>query len=398
MKCPNPKCGAILDADAVFCGNCGERVAPSAQTQAPATEPGAQGTKMWEPQATGVVLEQGSVFAKRYDIERMIGAGGMGSVYLARDQNTLERVALKLLHRDLFKGPTAMARLAAEGVTARQIRHPNIVAVYDVAQDNGQPYMSMEYVAGGSLRSWLGNVIRARKDVPVATAAGIIKAILSGLAEAHRMQVIHRDLKPENVLLQGDPLAGDFRLKILDFGIAKVTTVSAGTGSQSSTGRALGTPLYMAPEQHTAPDTVGPPADLYSVSVMLYELLMETPPQGNSEMPSLSRKDVPKALDEVIARGMSSGHATAFSQPKNMPQRWMRRWPLNRSPNRAALGKNLCRAAPVSTGPCRAETATHRSQSRRFSRSSLARRLLRRHLAATNSIGPLVQRCWWWAG
>ena len=62
MKCPNPKCGAILDADAVFCGNCGERVAPSAQTQAPATEPGAQGTKMWEPQATGVVLEQGSVF------------------------------------------------------------------------------------------------------------------------------------------------------------------------------------------------------------------------------------------------------------------------------------------------------------------------------------------------
>jgi serine/threonine protein kinase len=206
-----------------------------------------------------------------------------------------------------------MKRLVTEGVTARQIRHPNIVAVYDVAQLDGQPYLTMEYVKGGTLRTWMVNAIRSGQETKLETAIGIVKAILAGLAEAHRMGVVHRDLKPENILLCGDPAQGDFSLKILDFGIAKAvdsaTLASSGSGSSSGS---VGTPLYMAPEQKTAPDTVGPAADLYSVSVILYELLMEALPQTRWEPPSEHRADVPQAIDGVIEKGMMTRARSRF--------------------------------------------------------------------------------------
>lgn len=306
MECAN--CKTSLPADAVFCGNCGTRV------QQAAAAPDMQGMRTISDLATmaptglldhpaAATLEPGSVFADRYVITRRIGAGGMGVVYVANDRNTGEDVALKLLHPHPISGPEAMKRLVAEGATARQIRHPNIVAVYDIAQAGGQPFLAMEYVQGRTLRSVIANAMRASRELPVKTAVGIIDEILAGLAEAHRMGVVHRDLKPENVIMLGDPLDGDCRLKILDFGIAKaVQSDSPRTGSGSS--GSLGTPLYMAPEQRTAPDTVGPPADLYSVAAMLFELLMETPPQGVWEPPSKSRTDVPAALDAVIERGL----------------------------------------------------------------------------------------------
>ena len=303
MKCPNPQCTATIAADAVFCGACGERVAPLGIAVAATMKPGLPTTALSKLPASSTLLATGTLFAKRYEIVRPVGAGGMGHVYLAKDQFLGTNVALKLLHRDVLKGPEAVARVAAEVETARQIRHPNIVAVHDIGKDNGQPYMSMEYVAGSTLRDWLGESIAAGRDVPVAVAIGLVKSMLAGLAEAHRMGVIHRDLKPENVLLPGNPFAQDFRLKILDFGIAKATAFTDGP-RVSTAGQPLGTPFYMAPEQHTAAETVKPSADLYSVSVMLYELLMETPPQGNFELPGASRKDVPKALDEIIARGL----------------------------------------------------------------------------------------------
>lgn len=309
MNCSN--CNAPLPSDAAFCSNCGTRVqaSPSADAGMSAGVRTVSNLGTMVPtelldRPAAQVLAPGALFADRYVVERQLGAGGMGVVYVAKDRNTSEDVALKLLHPGLLSGPNAMKRLVAEGVTARQIRHPNIVAVYDIAQAGGQPFLTMEYVKGGSLRNWLKSAMRSSQEVPVATAIGIVKAILAGLAEAHRMNVVHRDLKPENVLLMGEPFQGDYRLKILDFGIAKamsatgpVTTTSAG---------ALGTPLYMAPEQRTAPDTVGPSADLYSVSVMLYELLMENPPQGLWEPPSKSRNNVPPALDAVIERGLKT--------------------------------------------------------------------------------------------
>jgi serine/threonine protein kinase len=185
-------------------------------------------------------------------------------------------MVLKLIHPDLVTGDEAVKRLMAEGLMARQIRHPNIVAVYDVSQYNGQPYFTMEFVRGGTLRSWLVNGISDGREVSLETAAGLMKSMLAGLSEAHRMGVVHRDLKPENVLLCGDPDAGDYDLKILDFGIAKAIGAAPATRS----GGPIGTPIYMAPEQMTSADAVGPQADIYSLSVMLYELLMDAPPQG----------------------------------------------------------------------------------------------------------------------
>jgi serine/threonine protein kinase len=200
----------------------------------------------------------------------------------------------------------------AEGLTARQIRHPKIVAVYDVAHYDNQPYFTMEYVRGTTLRSWMTNRFASGQDVPLATAAGIVTSMIAGISEAHRIGVVHRDLKPENVILRGDPDQGDFDLKILDFGLAKaVKTSRSGAGS----GGPMGTPPYMAPEQMTSADAVGPAADIYSISVMFYELLMEASPQARWEEVSKNRPEVPKTIDHLLEKGLSvrprSRHASA---------------------------------------------------------------------------------------
>ncbi|MBK9241752.1 MAG: serine/threonine protein kinase [Acidobacteria bacterium] len=258
-------------------------------------------------EASASVLEPGTLFDERYRIVRKIGEGGMGIVYVATDTNTKDEIVLKLIHPSLVAGEEALDRLMSEGRTARQIRHANVVAVYDVSLCEGQAYFTMEYVKGGTLRSWMNAAKRSGNEVSVHTAAGLMKAMLAGVAEAHRLGFVHRDLKPENVLLDGDPDAGNFDLKILDFGIAKAV------GAASATGGALGTPPYMAPEQNTSADSVGPTADFYSLSVMLYELLMEAPPLGRWEMVSTSRRDVPKAIDELLEKGLSARPRNRFA-------------------------------------------------------------------------------------
>jgi serine/threonine protein kinase len=252
-----------------------------------------------------VHLEPGAIFADRYVVERSLGAGGMGTVYLARDRNTGQDIALKLLHTEHIAGQDGLKRLVAEGLAARQIQHPNIVAVFDIALASGQPYLAMEYVKGETLRQWLLRGLEARKDVPVAAAVGITKSILSGLGEAHRMKIVHRDMKPENVILQADPIAGDYRQKVLDFGIAKSRTASQSQATHSGAAGSAGTIDYMAPEQKRAAGTAGPEADIYSVAAMLYELLMGGAPQSDNPQPaSQSRHDVPPSLDYVIKRGL----------------------------------------------------------------------------------------------
>jgi len=301
MKCM--KCQAPLSATAAFCPNCGT---PTVAQSGPKTFSGLNTVApMREP--TTSVLEPGTLFDGRYQIIRKIGEGGMGIVYVAKDTNTKEEIVLKLIHPNLVAGEEALNRLMAEGLTARQIRHPNIVAVYDVSLCEGQAYFTMEYVKGGTLRSWMNNAKRSGHEVSVHTAAGLMTSMLAGVAEAHRLGFIHRDLKPENVLLNGDPDSGDFGLKILDFGIAKAV------GDVSAFGGPLGTPPYMAPEQNTSADAVGPTADIYALSVMLYELLMEAPPLGRWEHVSTSRSDVPKTIDALLEKGLSARPRSRFA-------------------------------------------------------------------------------------
>lgn len=303
------RCGTTLRDGAGFCGNCGAKTGTPAAGPRVAEPPAARATvhnlptivPMAEEGPTAAdTLAPGSTFADRYEVISLIGKGGMGTVYLARDTTTGRELALKLIRADRLRGEADVQRLINEGATCQNIRHRNVVAVYDVAQWKGQPYFTMEHVKGGSLRSWLVAQKQRRQDVPLPVAAGIVRAVLAGLDEAHRLGIVHRDLKPENLLLAGAPDASDFNLKIVDFGLAHV----AGEGRRDGGGFA-GTLGYMAPEQEEAADTVDATADIYSLSVIFYELLIGNRPKSGWEPISRHRRDVPAELDALIERGLS---------------------------------------------------------------------------------------------
>lgn len=306
MKCPN--CQSDLPADARFCGECGQAMKQLGRSLAePAPMPDLSGLRTIDDMETRSprseqqrVMQPGEVFAGRYEVSQLIGEGGMGVVYRAHDKLTEKDVALKLIRADRLAGKDAVKRLIREGVTSRDIRHPNVVAVYDVGDADGQPYMSMEFLAGQSLRSWNRQRLQSSSDCSMKTAANIVAEILAGLDAAHKAGVVHRDLKPENVMLTTPPNEQGAQLKILDFGVAR----AAGAGDTGAT--SLGTRGYMAPEQITAPDAAQPSADLYSLSVMFYELLVGVVPQGHWQPPSGGRSDVPPAIDKLIERGLSN--------------------------------------------------------------------------------------------
>ncbi|RYE02119.1 MAG: DUF805 domain-containing protein [Sphingomonadales bacterium] len=306
MKCPN--CQSDVPADARFCGECGQAMKQLGRNLAePSPGPDLSGLRTIDDMETRSprseqqrVMQPGEVFAGRYEVSQVIGEGGMGVVYRAHDKLTEKDVALKLIRADRLAGKDAVKRLIREGVTSRDIRHPNVVAVYDVGDADGQPYMSMEFLGGQSLRSWNRQRLQSSTDCSMKAAANIIAEILAGLDAAHKAGVVHRDLKPENVMLTTVPNDQGAQLKILDFGVAR----AAGAGDTGAT--SLGTRGYMAPEQITAPDAAQPSADLYSLSVMFYELLVGVVPQGHWQPPSGGRSDVPPAIDKLIERGLSN--------------------------------------------------------------------------------------------
>ena len=300
-------CGADLPEGAAFCENCGAPVNAERESAVAQVTP-MTGLITPDPdRPTGretkasPTLEPGQVFAERYTVEKVIGRGGMGTVYKAIDSVSGKPTALKLINPGYLNGEKAIQRLIEEGVTARDIRHPNVVAVYDVGRAGDQPFVAMEYLDGISLREWHGRMMQKGESIPLRVAARITAEILDGLRAAHEAGVIHRDLKPENITLLKDPTEKTAPLKLLDFGIARAT----GALSTSSSSTGLGTPDYMAPEQRTNPDTAGPSADLYSLSVMLYELLVGVVPGRHWQPPSGGRADVPQEVDALILKGMS---------------------------------------------------------------------------------------------
>ncbi|MCB1806949.1 MAG: protein kinase, partial [Candidatus Competibacteraceae bacterium] len=316
-------CSSPLPADASFCPSCASPVTSNASSPAPAVNsPGTLSglkTELETPDALSQTtqLAAGSEFHNRYSVQRLLGAGAMGMVYLAEDQLTQRQVALKLINPALVNSPSVAQRFLREGLTARDIRHPNVIAMYDVGDDGGQLYLVMEYLPGDTLRDWLHRFIQNHVDVPFATARSIIVKILEGLTAAHQSGVIHRDLKPENIMLLGDPQHdADYQLKILDFGIARAIDTTSNTQLTSS-GAATGTPLYMAPEQRTAADTVGPAADLYAVSMIFYELLMGVPATGILGQPAKERGDIPTAVDSILEKGLSSRPRSRFQSTQD---------------------------------------------------------------------------------
>jgi len=307
------QCG-VENRDAnTFCENCGKPLGggvggPAMQTLGDLNTIGGDETLRRDnyPRDENPTLDPGTVFADRYTIESVIGIGGMGVVYRATDRIGSREVALKLIRSDRLGGAAAINRLIAEGVTTQDIRHKNIVAVYHVDQLEGRPFIAMEFVNGVSLREWHRKQVNGRTDVPMKVAARIIREVLDGLQAAHELNVIHRDLKPENIMLTAEPNEAAVPLKILDFGIAR----AAGKQVESGTGTGLGTPRYMAPEQITNPDSAGPPADLYSLSIIFYELLVDVLPTGGWQPPSSGRADVPASIDALIQSGLQNRPAS----------------------------------------------------------------------------------------
>ena len=207
----------------------------------------------------------------RYEVVREVGRGGTAVVYLARQTDLDRSVALKELAGFHASDPEFVERFLRESRVAGSLNHPNIVTVHEYFEHEGTAFIAMEYFDRGSLRGWLSGLTLRQ-------AAGVLEGVLSGLAYAHSRGIVHRDLKPENVMVTSSG-----SVKIADFGLAKVMQEGAGNPLTVS-GTTMGTPAYMAPEQALATD-VGPPADLYAVGALAYEMFSGNVPFHGSDVP-----------------------------------------------------------------------------------------------------------------
>ena len=214
----------------------------------------------------------------RYELLRELGRGGAATVYLARQTDLGRLVALKELTALPVSDPSTARRFVRESRLAASLNHPNVVTVHDFFEDNGTPYIAMEYLERGSLRPVM-------RGLGFAQAARALEGLLAGLAFAHERGIVHRDLKPENLLISGDD-----RVKIADFGIAKVTDEAHETTALTVKGTTIGTPTYMSPEQAMGRE-IGPWTDLYAVGVIAFELLAGRTPfdTGGAPMAILLR-------------------------------------------------------------------------------------------------------------
>ena len=269
------------------------------QKDKPREEPRGQGPRQ-ERRARGGRLSSAAVDESRYSIRRLLGSGGMARVYLAWDGVLKRPVALKLLTESLSADDAVRARFVREGELAARLAHPNVVRVYDAGGARSSPYIVMEYVEGTTLADKLA----AGGPLPPPEVARLAAEVCSGLDHAHAAGLVHRDIKPHNLLLGRDGV-----VKIADFGIAHAADGSFLTGA----GTVLGSAAYLAPEQARG-EAVSPASDVYSLGVVLYELLTartpyaaETLPEliaqqtaGSPPAPSRLADDVPAPLDGLV--------------------------------------------------------------------------------------------------
>ncbi len=245
-----------------------------------------------------------TLFDGRYRIVRKLGTGGMAAVYLAEDQELGRRVAIKILDERHASDEQFVERFRREAKNAAALSHPNIVSIYDRGEAEGTYYIAMEYLDGRTLKELL---VRFGTP-PVRIAVGYVRQILAGLAFAHKHGLVHRDIKPHNVLVDSGG-----HVKVTDFGIAR-----SGTSQMTEAGSIIGTAQYLSPEQaRGAP--VDQRSDIYSVGVLLYELLTGSVPfTGDTPVeiamkhlsavpqpPSKKRPDVGRGLDLAVVRAPS---------------------------------------------------------------------------------------------
>jgi len=301
MKCP--KCHSENPPDSRYCSKCATLLSSSKERPISVTK---------TLQMPVEELTIGSIFAGRYQIIEELGRGGMGRVYKVLDKDIDEKVALKLLNPEIAADEDTIQRFRNELKFARKITHKNVCRMYDLGEEKGTPYITMEYVPGEDLKS----SVRRMGQLTIAKSVSIAKQVCEGLAEAHRLGVVHRDLKPQNIMVDSEGNA-----HIMDFGIARSLETKGVTG----TGMIIGTPEYMSPEQVEGKQ-VDRRSDVYSVGVILYEMVTgRVPFEGDtalsialkhkSEAPRNPREinaQIPEDLNRLILKCMEKDREKRF--------------------------------------------------------------------------------------
>lgn len=264
----------------------------------------------------------GQTLGARYKVNEILGQGGMSAVYKAYDPNLKRVVAVKVIHSHLADDPKFLTRFEEEATAVAQLRHPNIVQVFDFNHDEDLYYMVQEFVPGETLQERLRHLSRTGKRIPVAEAIQITLDICDATGYAHRRGMIHRDIKPANIML-----AVHGKAILMDFGIVKIT----GSEKHTATGAVVGTALYMPPEliRGEAPD---PRSDLYSLGVTLFEIISGRPPfEADSAMTLMMmhlrepvpdvrelRPEIPEELIAVITKSLSKDQNERYDSMDEM--------------------------------------------------------------------------------
>jgi len=277
------------------------------------------------PQTSGVAaagddLEKGTVIAGRYEILQLLGRGGMGAVYKARDTELDRTVALKLIRPELARNPEILRRFKQELILARQVTHKNVIRIFDLGQSGGIKFITMDFVEGQDLRA----LLLERGKFPPEEAARIMLQICRALEAAHSEGVIHRDLKPQNIMLDTGG-----RVYVMDFGIAR----SAFLPGMTQTGALIGTPEYMSPEQARG-EKLTERSDLFSLGVIFYELLTgKSPYQSDTPLATLWKRmqekvtppvvvdpTLPQALSDIVVKALEIEPEKRFANAREMAQ------------------------------------------------------------------------------
>ena len=315
----------IRDPDAAppdaFAGDDRPTTRQEALVAAPLSEPTDTGTATATSASVDITGRSasriGTWIAKRYELQELLGRGGMGLVYRAKDHELDEEVAIKLLQPEYTTELSEIERLKREIVTARRITHPNVIRIHEFGMDEGgEAFISMEVLPGGSLDEEM-----RRGPIALNRAINTAVGICEGLGSAHEQGIVHRDLKPENVLF-----GADGRPKLLDFGLAR-----AAGSSQHTVWGITGTPRYMSPEQSAGGEAT-PRSDVYSLGVLLFQLFTGTFPFDGRNIEELARKhaedapprprsirkELPAKLEALILRALEKDPARRFRNANEM--------------------------------------------------------------------------------
>ncbi|WP_437592623.1 protein kinase domain-containing protein [Sorangium sp. So ce1000] len=325
-----PLLGALLPDDPAHRASlsalaAGGASGPAANVRAPHVVPAPLAGSL-PRRAPGGHLPAGTLVDQKYVVERVLGEGGMGVVYLARDVHTGLHVVLKAVRQELGHRPDVRARTLAEGRALAQIDHPNVVHLKAVVAERDDLWLVMQYIDGESLEQTLARYAEEHRRMPLPEALSIFRQIASGIAAAHREGVIHRDLKPANVLIRGK----DGVAKVTDFGIAKAEADAlAGRGLTKGI---IGSLYYMSPEQVLGRRELDKRVDIYALGIVLYEMLVGRVPfdaesdieimrqHAEEPLPRVSavRHDVPPALDAFLQKACAKERADRFASCEEM--------------------------------------------------------------------------------